>query len=320
MPLDPQAQALIASAAGGKPTHLMTIAEARQALEERSRLTAGTPEPVAQVQELGLPGPGGPLRLRVYRPATAGEQPPCLVFFHGGGWVRGSLETHDVLCRALANRAGCVVASLEYRLAPEHPFPAAVDDAFAATRWVFDNAETLNPGIDPRRIAVGGDSAGGNLAAAVSLLARDQGGPPLVYQLLIYPVIDYAFDTPSYRDNAEGYLLTRDAMIYYWRQYLRDESAAQDPRAAPLRAADLANLPPALVVTAEYDPLRDEGRAYADRLRADGTPAEYREVPGLIHGFATSAGVLDRGRQAVAEMGDALRSAFAAAQAVALGT
>src|SRR5919199_4405592 len=235
MPVHPQAQALIDAAAGATPTHLMSIEEAREALEQRARLTAGQPEPVAEVKDLQMPGPGGSLRLRVYRPSTETGL-PGLVFFHGGGWVRGSLATHDVLCRSLANAAGCVVVSVDYRLAPEATFPAAIDDAWAATQYVASKPELF--GIDPDRLAVGGDSAGGNLAAAVALLAREHGGPRLLYQLLIYPVLDYNFDTPSYQDNAEGYILTRAAMVHYWRQYLRDEGDASDVRASPMRARD----------------------------------------------------------------------------------
>jgi acetyl esterase/lipase len=207
------------------------------------------------------------------------------------------------------------VVSVDYRLAPEAKFPAAADDAWAATQWVASHADQF--GIDPERLAVGGDSAGGQLTATVALLAREHHGPPLVYQLLIYPVVDYNLDTQSARENAEGYLLTRDAMVYYWGLYLNDPSEADDVRACPLRARDLGNLPPALIITAEYDPLRDEGRAYADRLRADGTPAEYREIPGMLHGFATSMGALDVGRQAVREAAMSLRAALTGTAAVA---
>ena len=314
MPVDPQAQALLDAAAGAPPIQEMTIAQGREALEQRARMTAGQPEPVAEVKDLQMPGPGGALRLRVYRPSNAPSL-PGLVYFHGGGWVRGSLQTADVLCRALANQAECVVVSVDYRLAPEATFPAAAEDAWAATQWVATNAASL--GIDPERLAVGGDSAGGQLAAVVALLAREHHGPRLVYQLLIYPVVDYNLDTQSYRDNAEGYLLTRDGMQFYWDTYLNDPSEADDIRACPLRARDLANLPPALVITAEYDPLRDEGRAYADRLRADGTPAEYREVPGMLHGFAGSTGVLDVGRAAVRQAALTLRAALGRSAAVA---
>ena len=299
---------MIDAAAGTPPLQSMSLEEVREALEERARLTAGQPEPVVEVRDVLMPGPGGSLRLRLYRPSNAPSL-PGLVYFHGGGWVRGSLRTHDVLSRMLANAAECVLVSVDYRLAPEAKFPAAVDDAWAATRWVAAKADQL--GIDPARLAVGGDSAGGNLAAVVSLLAREHHGPRLVYQLLIYPVVDHDFDTPSYRENGEGYILTRDAMEYYWRHYVRDDADADDWRASPMRAASLAGLPPALVVTAEYDPLRDEGRAYAERLRAETTAAEYREIGGLLHGFATSTGALDRGRAAVREIGATLKRALA---------
>jgi acetyl esterase len=313
---------LIASVAGGKPVEQMTPQEMRDALEERVRLTGGAPEPVDQVVAGEAPGPAGPIAVRTYvpeggRPADlvglAGPKLPGLVYFHGGGWARGSLETHDIVCRALANGGGCVVVSVDYRMAPEHKFPAAFEDSLAATRWVADHAAEL--GIDPRRLAVGGDSAGGNLAAAVALAARDEGAPALTHQLLIYPVTDYNFETPSYIDNADGFMLTRSAMQHYWRLYLRDESDAEDYRASPLRARDFSHLPPALVITAEFDPLRDEGRAYAERLREAGTPVVYREYPGMVHGFVTSAGVLDAGKQAIREASEALREAFGAVRA-----
>jgi acetyl esterase len=307
MPLDPQAQALIAGMVGAKPVDQMTVQEMRDGLEQRTLVTGGTPEPVDQVISGEVPGPGGAIPVRIYVPQ--GSRPmPGLVFFHGGGWARGSLNTHDPLCRSLANAGACIVVSVDYRMAPEHSFPAAIDDAVAATRWVAENAAQL--GIDLQRLAVGGDSAGGNLAAAVTLVLRDDGGPALVHQLLLYPVTDHNFDTDSYASNAEGYMLTRDAMRFYWRIYLRDEADADDQRASPLRARDFAHLPPALVITAEFDPLRDEGRAYADKLRGAGTPVVYRDYPGMVHGFATMAGVLDQGKQAVKDAGAALRDAF----------
>jgi acetyl esterase len=304
MPLDPQAQALIASVAGGKPVEEMTVAEGRAALEERMRLTGGHPEPVASVRDALAEF----VPVRIYMPEGSGPL-PGLVYFHGGGWVRGSLQSHDTLCRALANGAGCVVVSVDYRMAPEHKFPAAIDDAFAATRWVSAHASEL--GIDPERLAVAGDSAGGNLTAAVTLLARDQGGPKLVHQTLLYPVTDYNLDTPSYLANASGYMLTREAMRFYWRHYLRSDADADDPRASPLRAARFDGLPPALVITAEFDPLLDEGREYAARLSSAGVPTTYSEYLGMVHGFVTSAGVLDQGKGAIAEACSALRAAFA---------
>src|SRR2546423_9238955 len=281
MPLDPQARAWSARCAGGKPVGQMTPQEMREALEERTRLTGGEPEPVNEVLPGEVPGPAGPIPLRIYRPA--GSQPmPGLVYLHGGGWARGSLQTHDNLCRALANGAGCIVVSVDYRMSPEHVFPAAFEDALAATRWVGEHADEL--GIDATRLAVGGDSAGGNLAAAVALVIRVEGGPPLVHQLLFYPVTDYTFDTPSYIENAEGYMLTREAMRFYWRLYLPNEAAADDCRASPLRARSFSNLPPALVITAEFDPLRAEGRPYPDRLAEPGNPAVYRALPRMGDG------------------------------------
>ena len=235
---------------------------------------------------------------------------PGLVYFHGGGWARGSINTHDVLCRALANDAGCVVVSIDYRMAPEHAFPAAIDDCFAATRWVaaacgragYRSAASRGRGRQrrwqPRR---GGDP-----------FARDSDGPRLAYQVLLYPVTDFNLETPSYVRNAEGYMLTREAMRFYWRLYL-DGADGSDVRASPLRATDFAGLPPALVITAEFDPLLDEGRAYADMLRAAGVPVTYSEYAGMVHGFMTSAGVLDEGQRAIGEMASALKAAFGAA-------
>jgi len=310
MPLDPQAAALIASLAGGTPVEQMTLEESRAALEERCRLTAGMPRDVARIMDGSVPGPGGAIRTRTYAPNASGAM-PGLVFFHGGGWVRGSLQTHDSLCRALANDAGCVVVSVDYRMAPEHTFPAAIDDCFAATRWVAEHATELD--IDPRYLAVAGDSAGGNLAAAVTHIARGAGGPHLAYQVLLYPVTDFNLETPSYVRNAEGYMLTRQAMRYYWQCYLARPDDGSDVRASPLRATDFSGLPPALVITAEFDPLLDEGRAYADKLRAAGVPVTYSEYAGMVHGFMTSAGVLDQGQRAIGEMASALQTAFGAA-------
>jgi acetyl esterase len=243
--------------------------------------------------------------LRVYRPVRD-QTLPALVYFHGGGWTIGDVDTHDVLCRQLALGARCVVVSVDYRLAPEYPFPAAVEDCFAATRYVAENAAKLKI----RGIAVGGDSAGGNLAATVALLARDGGGPALAFQLLIYPATDQRGGTASYERNAEGYMLTRDVMQYFRRAYLPHDKDWTDWRASPLLAKSHANLPPALVITAGYDPLLDEGRAYADRLRAAGVKVSYREFADMIHGFVLFGGMVDAANAAVAECCAALRGAF----------
>jgi acetyl esterase len=244
--------------------------------------------------------------MRMYRPVK-GETLPALVYFHGGGWTIGDVDTHDVLCRQLAVGARCVVISVDYRLAPEYPFPAAVDDCFAATRYVAENAAKLKIS----GLAVGGDSAGGNLAATVALLARDLGGPALTFQLLIYPATDQRMGTASLERNGQGYLLTRDAMLYFRRNYLPHERDWSDWRASPLLAKNHANLPPALVITAGYDPLVDEGRAYADKLRAAGVKVAYREFADMVHGFILFGGVIDTANAAVADCCTALRAAFA---------
>lgn len=309
MPLDPQARTMLdqAAAEGLVPRSEMTVAEARQWLMD-SRPLAGPPEDVWRVEERVIPGPVADIPLRVYTPRSAAPL-PGLVFFHGGGWVIGNLETVDTPLRALANRSGCVVVSVDYRLAPEHRFPAAAEDCYAATRWAIEEASTI--GVDPSRVAVGGDSAGGNLAAVVSQMARDRGGPPLAFQLLIYPVADHDFATSSYLANADGYLLTRESMIWFWDQYVPEPADRRNPYASPLRAEDLSGLPPALVVTAEYDPLRDEGEAYAARLARSGVSATLKRYDGMVHGFFSRAGILDQGKRLIDDCGGALREALA---------
>jgi acetyl esterase len=245
--------------------------------------------------------------VRAYRPVRD-EVLPALVFFHGGGWTIGDLDTHDVLCRLLAQGARCAVFSVDYRLAPEHPFPAAVDDCLFATEYVFRHARELE--VDAGRIAVGGDSAGGNLAAVVALMARDRGRPALCYQLLIYPATDQRCSLPSHARNGEGYLLTREGIDFFRRAYLPDAKDHTDWRASPLLAASHANLPPALVLTAGYDPLVDEGRAYAERLAAAGVQAAYLEYSDMVHGFVLFGGVVDTANAAVDECGRRLREAF----------
>jgi acetyl esterase len=245
--------------------------------------------------------------VRSYRPVPD-EVLPALVFFHGGGWTIGDLDTHDGVCRQLAVGARCAVFSVDYRLAPEHPFPAAVEDCFFATKFVFDHAQELK--VDRSRLAVGGDSAGGNLAAVVALMARDQGGPPLAYQLLIYPATDQRCQMPSHERNGEGYLLTREGIRFFRAAYLPDEKDRTDWRASPLLAADHARLPPAFVLTAGYDPLVDEGRAYAERLAQAGAETSYREYPDMVHGFVLFGGVVDTANAAVDECCRRLRDAF----------
>jgi len=231
------------------------------------------------------------------------------VFFHGGGFVLCNLDTHDGICRSLTNAAGCVVVSVDYRLAPEHPYPAAPEDCYAATQWVAKNGSEL--GIDVSRLAIGGDSAGGNLTAVTALLARDRGGPALRFQLMIYPVTDCGFETASYRENGDGYFLTTGMMRWFWDKYLADPRQAGEGYASPLRVANLANLPPGLCITAGFDPLRDEGEAYAERLRKAGVDVRTSRYPGMFHGFLSMTAQLDKAREAVAEAGAALRAALA---------
>jgi acetyl esterase len=303
---DPQMQVVLdqMKAAGWKPTHTLSVAEARRAF--KSRVAKGAS--VARTVDRTIPGPGGPLPVRIHWPPGAGPS-PALVFFHGGGWVVGDLDTHDVTCRSLTNQAACVTVSVDYRLAPEHKFPAAVEDAFAATRWVADHAAEL--GVDAARLSVGGASAGGNLATVVSLMAREQDGPALVFQLLIYPVTDAALDTPSARSvTSDAYPLNRADMEWFWGHYLRGEADRRDPRASPALAASLAGLPPALVVTAEIDPLCDEGERYAQALTRAGGAAACTRYDGVTHGFVGMEATLDKGRAAVAECVRALRRAF----------
>ncbi|MEU3413183.1 alpha/beta hydrolase [Streptomyces sp. NPDC006658] len=312
MPLDPQLRTLYdrRAAEGARPLYTMTLHEARAADLAAIRAASGTPEPVREVHDLTVPGPGGPLPVRVYRPA--GEGPlPVLVYFFGGGWTLGSLDTSDALCRALANSAGCLTVSVGYRLAPEHKFPAAPEDCFAGLRWAAGHAGRF--GGDASRLAVAGDSAGGNLAAAVTLMARDAGGPKLLTQLLVYPNTDYLADTPSRRENTDPLLFNDKSVHWYWDNYLATPEDGAHPLASPLRAADHAGLPPALVITAEYDPLRDEAEGYARRLRECGVPAETTRYPGTTHGFFTMSGTLDAARRAVEQAARHLRTAFAAA-------
>jgi acetyl esterase len=268
----------------------------------------GEGEPVRETAERTIPGPGGDVAARVYWPEARSVR-PLLVYLHGGGWVLGSPATHDGICRALTNATGCVVVSVDYRLAPEHPFPAAAEDAYAAVCWAADQAPSL--GADGSRLAVAGDSAGGNLAAVVSLMARDRGGPPLRLQILAYPVIDGRQEYPSHAENAEGYLLTTDAMRWFWGHYAPGPADRADPYASPIAAPDLHGLAPALVFTAEYDPLRDEGEAYARALEAAGVPTTLRRYDGQIHGFFTMTTTGSASQRAVREVAAALTAAFA---------
>jgi acetyl esterase len=294
--LDPSARLYVDRVNAGPPIWEIPLDEARRGVDAETDEISGPVEEVAQVEDRVL---GGSLRVRIYRPETEGPH-PALVYFHGGGWVVGSIESHDPMCRAIATRAPAVVVSVDYRLAPEHPFPAAVDDAWSATQWVSEHGAEL--GVD--RVAVGGDSAGGNLAAVIALRARDR-GLPLALQVLVYPVTDSDLDSGGYRKHGVGLNLTRAKMEWYWRQYL-DGADGTDPDASPLRAADLRGVAPALVQTAEYDPLCEEGEAYARRLQAAGVPIVLTRYEGQIHGFARLGALTADAGRALDEISTAL--------------
>ena len=309
MPVDPQLQPLLdLLATSGAPSITTLQPDAARALMAAMRGNARDVE-VHTIADQTAPGPAGDVPVRVYSPA--GEGPfPLLVWFHGGGWVLGSVEESDPVARGLSVAGECVVASVEYRLAPEHPFPAGLEDCWAALRWCVENADELR--VDPARVAIGGDSAGGNLAAACTVLARDAGGPQLCFQLLVYPVVDFDATTRSMVDNAEGYLLTVEVLQWFYDHYTHPDQRT-DPRAAPLRAEDLSGLPPALVITAEYDPLRDEGEAYGRRLIEAGVPTTISRYDGMIHAFFSMTAFADRAIEAEAEAGAALLRAFGTA-------
>ena len=323
VPLNPQLQAMRdqRERASVPPLYSMSLAAARAADLASIRAGGGEPEPVHEVASLTIPGPGGDLPLRLYRPAA--ERPlPTLLYFFGGGWVLGSIDTADGVARALANASGALVVVPGYRLAPEYPFPAAVDDCHAALRWVAGHSAEI--GADPARLAVGGDSAGGNLAAAVTLLARGD-GLALAGQLLVYPNTDQLADaapasSADETDDTDGtdgtdgtddpFLFNRHSVAWYRQHYLSRPGDAASPLASPLRAESLAGLPPALVITAEYDPLRDEGEAYARRLADEGTAVELSRYPGMAHGFFTMIGTLEESRAAIAQAAAHLRKCF----------
>jgi acetyl esterase len=308
-PLDPDCQLLLdmARQAGRPAFETAGHLEARTLFKSGFRVLAPDPLPVAEIRDLSLPGPAGAIAARLYR-GVAAPLLPGLVYFHGGGWVIGDIETHEPVCRHLAHAAGCAVVSVDYRLAPEHKFPAAVEDCVAATEWVAANAATL--GLDPARLAVGGDSAGGNLAAVVALTARDRVAPRLSLQLLIYPATDFGGEFDSYQRYAEGYLLTTPTMRWFVEQYLGDAAAAADWRASPLRAPDLRGVAPAYVLTAGYDPLCDEGDAYARRLQEHGIAVQHRRYADQLHGFISSGGIIRAAHAALDECAAALKSSW----------
>jgi acetyl esterase len=311
MTLDPQMKRILdmIAAAGAPPIREMSPAEARTAFVSRMEFfRRGGVEEVARIENKRIPSPGGEIPIRLYYPR--GQAPVgASMWFHGGGWVIGDLESHDPICREIANRSGALVVSVDYRLAPEHKFPAAPDDCHAATRWVADNAGTL--GYPAGRLAVTGDSAGGNLAAVVALMARDKGGPALRFQLLVYPAFDPAMTTPSHQEFAQdGFVLSRADMVWFWNHYLNGPQDESNPYLNPARAKDLSRLPAALVITAGFDPLRDEGAAYAAMLRQAGVVAKSRQYEGLTHGFFNMASQIDLAKVARDEASAALREAL----------
>ena len=278
----------------------------REMHDERNRLLAPAKPSVARVVDCSISGPACELDLRMFVPTDTTAPLPAFIWFHGGGWVLSNIDACDTLCRIMANESGCLVIAVNYRLAPEHRFPAAVDDCLATVRWVFAHASEL--GVDRARIAVGGDSSGGNLAAVVGQLCQAPPEPQLVQQVLVYPLTDIAGSFPSMDEYADGYLLTRGALQWFYGQYLNDEREQTDPRASPLRAADVSRVAPALIVTAECDPVRDEGKAYADKLRAAGVPTKYVCYPGMVHPFLSFGKVLDDAHAALELIAATLRT------------
>lgn len=304
MPLDAEARSLIdLMQASSPPVETLTPAQARRASDERRARAAVPVDDVHDVSDRTIDTHAGPIDVRVYRP-TPGTDVPVIVFFHGGGWVLCDIESHDGLCRTLANATGAVFVSVGYRRAPENPYPAAVEDCYAATLWVAAHAAELS--VDPTRMAVMGDSAGGNLAAAVALMARDHSGPPLALQVLLYPVLGDDFETSSYHSYGADHYLTREAMQWYWNQYV-DPARRQEPYAAPIHSPELAGLPAAVILVAECDPLRDEGLVYARRLSDGGVPTTLIDYPGGFHGFLSLAPALGVGRRALSEVAASVR-------------
>ncbi len=293
-----------------QPGYFPPLPELRQQLRTMVTLMDEPAPALARIEDVRIPGPAGALPARVYDRAPRGTGRPVLAYFHGGGWVQGDLETHHGLCARIAEWSGAMVVAVDYRLAPEHPFPAAVEDCLAAYRWLRAQGGEL--GADPARVAVGGDSAGGNLAAVVSQQAAAAGLPVPVCQVLIYPAVDFAMDTASHREMADGYVIPRDRVVWYAEQYLGQKTDRNDLRASPLRARDVAGQPPALIITAGFDPLRVEGHAYAERLRQAGVEVQYHEYPGQIHAFVSLTRVIPQGLAATREVADFLRARLVA--------
>ena len=310
MPLHPQVKELMARQAtlGFPANSEVTPEEARANSRAGREVFPREKEPVGEITERTIPGPAGDIPIRIYRPDTE-DTHSLIMLFHGGGWVVGDLDTEDSTSRGLVNRVNAVLVSVDYRLAPETRFPGATEDCYAATVWAVEHAEEL--GVDASKLAVAGTSAGGNLSAAVSLMARDRGGPNIRHQVLFCPVIDYKFDRPSYIENADDYGLTRDSMIWFWEHYLGPDGDGHNPYASPIRAESIARLADATVITAQYDPLLDEAADYAAALKAAGVDTAYTEYPGMIHGFNGSFGQIDAARDACDEASNRILASFA---------
>ena len=311
MPLDPVIQAIFDQMPQLANFQMwrMTPAEARTEFKKLCQFASPSAAPIGKTSHVEAQGPGGPIPLRLYTPVAAGgDALPAIVFFHGGGFVIGDLDCYDALCRTLANDSGCKIVSVDYRLAPEHPFPAAVEDAYAALKWVEKNGPSL--GIDPNRLAVAGDSAGGNLAAVSCLTAKEKGGPRVAFQLLIYPVTSLHHDSDSAKAFGQGYMLNQPTIDWFYGHYVPGNADRDDPRLSPVNAKDVAGLPPAYVVTAGFDPLRDEGRAYAEKLKAAGVAVTHMDYPTMIHGFFNMQGLVPLATEAIGASGRAVKDAL----------
>jgi acetyl esterase len=318
--LDPVVRQLLLDmeAQNNPPMESVPVEETRQQVVERFRPVGGVPEPMASVEDRRIPGPAGDIPVRIYTPDAAGPR-PAMVYFHGGGFVICNLDTHDVVCRALARRAGALVVSVDYRLAPESKFPAAVDDCYAATVWTAEHAAEL--GADPERLSVCGDSCGGTLATAVALKSREEQGPKIALQAMVYPITDLStFETPSYAEFGENHQLTKPTMAWFRNHYLRSEEDGRHPYASPLLARDLSGLPPALIITAECDPLRDEAEAYAKRLEQAGVPVTCTRYAGMIHPFFALSGVIRQAVDAFDQIAAAVRAASIRTRAASQGS
>jgi acetyl esterase len=311
MPLDPQVETLLRSLSERKAPRIweIPVPEGRAMYRSTARALELKDVSIGRIENREIDGPAGKIPVRLYTPVGASSGLlPLLVYFHGGGFVIGDLETHDTTCRLICNESGVRLMAVDYRLAPENKFPAALEDAFAAVAWAEKNATDIN--VDANRIAVGGDSAGGCLAAQICLRARDEKAPHVAFQLLIYPGLDMNSDTPSRRRYAKGYILEEDSIKWFYKQYVPEGMSLEDRELSPLRADDFSNLPPAHIVTAEFDPLRDEGSAYADQLRAAGVEVTHIDYEGMIHGFCNMTGAIDVARTALKRAAADLRTAL----------